>query len=116
MYLPTIKLPSKAAVFGLARKELGHDLLGKELAISDDESTTVGQPGNAVRVALVCQEFHQSLRENFSSKVVFLLLVVVVRAQIWITLHFPIVHLNRRGGCIGLGLGVGHGVLVCQIS
>ena len=39
--LPSIQFASKATVLGLAGEELGHDLLGKELPVTDNEGTAM---------------------------------------------------------------------------
>jgi hypothetical protein len=63
-YLPAIELSRETTVLGLAREEPGHHLLPEKLAIPDDEGAAVGKPANGIRVSLVCENGHQTLRED----------------------------------------------------
>ena len=57
---PSIQFTSKAAVLGLARKELGHDRLGKDFTITNNKGLAVGQPANGVGMRFFAQNLMQT--------------------------------------------------------
>lgn len=75
--LPSIQLARKAAVFGLAREELWHDVLGKELPIANHKCLPVRKPADRRRVRVIVQNLVQLHRKDLA--IIVTLLIGVVR-------------------------------------
>ena len=88
MDLPAIQFTGEATVLGLAREELAHDLLRKERPVSDDETTAMWQPANAIMILLVRQNCHQTLRKDELAVIVELWFrVVALVALLFLVAH-----------------------------
>eukprot|EP00977_Amphora_coffeiformis_P024707 scaffold16707_cov182-Amphora_coffeaeformis.AAC.1 len=75
MNSPSIQFTSKAAVFSLARKELGHDRLAENAAVTNHKGLSVGQPANGICVGFVIQNLVQAHRKDLGI-VIFVIRVV----------------------------------------
>mmetsp|Transcript_22362 Transcript_22362/g.42455 ORF Transcript_22362/g.42455 Transcript_22362/m.42455 type:complete len:329 (+) Transcript_22362:105-1091(+) len=73
--VPSIQFTSKAAVFSLARKELGHDRLAENAAVTNHKGLSVGQPANGICVGFVIQNLVQAHRKDLGI-VIFVIRVV----------------------------------------
>ena len=76
--LPSIQFASKATVLGLAGEELGHDLLGKELPVTDNEGTAMRQPADGISISFIRKDAHQPLREYVLTVIVTSIIILVV--------------------------------------
>ena len=84
--LPSIQFTRKAAVFGLARKELGHDRLAENAAVTDDKGLAVRQPANGIPVDLVIENLLQAHGKDLRI-VVFIVRVVGVLHGVFVGAH-----------------------------
>lgn len=82
LHLPSIQFTREAAIFRLPRKELGHDRLGENAAVSDHEGLAVGQPANGVRVRFVIQNLVQTHRKDLG--IIIFVIRMMMRGLFWV--------------------------------